>query len=158
MKNFIYLIIGLIIGYLACLLLNQFSETKDVEVMAVVKPKGIITDKEARILDQNFDSRHRLISDSILSKPDNRSSWYALQDIQNYLKYAEQTSDSLGYKMNGIRVYLGAHGPADYTTMFLIPTGYKNGGMLPQKAGDLPGVGGLNDGDLGNPPQANYPQ
>jgi hypothetical protein len=49
--------------------------------------------------------------------------------------------------------------------MFLVPTGVENisqgnstlFNMLPPDSGDIPG-GGLNSGNPGNPPPANYPQ
>ena len=51
-------------------------------------PRGVITPAEAKTLDQAFDSRHQLISNSIVKRPDNRSSWYSLQDMRDYLDYA----------------------------------------------------------------------
>ena len=70
--------------------------------------------------------------------------------------------------MDGVRVYLGAHPDKDdvvgYTTMFFIPTGTKSlseGSMINlslQKSGDVIGGSGLNGGEPGNPPSANYPQ
>ena len=156
MKKIPYLIIGLIIGYLA----NMFIGTQEppTDAVNIVKPKGVITAKEAMLYDKNYNPRYELISDSILGKPDNRSSWYALSDMKNYLEYAQHVSDSLGYQMDGIRVYLGAHQPEGYTTMFFVPTGFKTGGMLPQKSNDIEGAGGLNNGNTGVPPNANYPQ
>ena len=70
-----------------------------------------------------------------------------------------------------MRIYAGAHeetskfGPG-YSTYFLIPTGYKNTAqgsstlinLLPPKAGDIDGANGLNGGENGDPPSANYPQ
>lgn len=157
MKQFAYLILGLIIGYFAHIILTS-NESIEMEASLIIKPKGVITSKEAIALDKNFDSRHELISDSIVGKKDNRSSWYSLEDIENYLKYTQHLSDSLGYKMDGIRIYLGSHEPKDFTTMFIVPTGLESGGMLPQKSSDLTDLGGLNGGTNGYPPSANYPQ
>jgi hypothetical protein len=73
--------------------------------------------------------------------------------------------------MNGIRVYLGVYpgnapnGKADYTTMFMVPTGRKthsesNFNMLSlnMEAGNnnIPGGDGLNDSDPGIPPGSEY--
>ena len=131
-------------------------------------PKGLITPAEAKALDKAFDSRHQLISDSIVKRPDNRSSWYSLEDMRAYLNLAEAEAKTAGYTMDGIRVYLGAHADdgndVGYTTMFFIPTGTKNqseGSMINmnlRKSGDIPGGNGLNGGDDGDPPPANYPQ
>jgi hypothetical protein len=136
---------------------------------ATPKPKGVITPAEAKVLDQAFNTRHQLISDSIVKRPDNRSSWYSLTDMRDYLNYAENEAKGLGYTMDGVRVYLGAHatvkGQVGYTTMFFIPTGFQSvseGNMLgfSTRGGgkDIPGVGGMNGGEDGDPPGANYPQ
>lgn len=90
--------------------------------------------------------------------------------MRNYLKHAETQTQELGYKMDGIRVYLGAYPDTKekgggYTTMFFIPTGMKalsKGSSIPfnfQNGGeDIPGGDGLNVGGLGDPPSASYPQ
>lgn len=173
MKNVSLLIIGAIIGafttYYFCP--NCLGEVETLSA-TIVKPSGIITPKHAETLDQAFNSRHELISDSIVKRPggDNRSSWYSLTDINNYIKYADSQATSLGYKMDGLRVYLGAHADnpkmgVGYTTMFFIPTGVparSEGSSIPfifkRKGGDIPGGDGLNEGSNGYPPSANYPQ
>lgn len=126
-------------------------------------PKGVITPDEAKALDQAFDSRHTLISNDIVKRPDNRSSWWSLQDMKDYLEYAEAQVKELGHEMNGIRVYVGAYpdtkeGPG-YSTMFMVPTANipqgKDGGG---ENSDVPGADGLNWGHQGDPPKKNYPQ
>lgn len=167
MKNFLVFIVGAIIGAAAI----YFYCCKDDMKVEMTEPKGIISPDEAKTLDQAFDSRHQLISDSILKRPDNRSSWYSLSDMRSYLNSAEKQTDGLGYKMNGIRVYLGAYpntaNQPGYTTMFFVPTGFRTlakGTMNPfnfmqsPKNQDIPGGIGLNMGGGGNPPDANYPQ
>src|SRR5690606_7833221 len=137
----------------------------------VVAPKGVITPEEAKELDTAFNSRHELISDSIVGRPDNRSSWYSLSDMRDYLDYAVSETKDLGYTMDGVRVYLGAYPDTDnevgYTTLFFVPTGFlasAEAGMnpftsaLPPTNPDIPGGPGLNVGGGGNPPSANYPQ
>ena len=138
----------------------------------VEAPKGIITPAEASALDEAFNSRHQLISDSIVKRPDNRSSWYSLKDMRSYLDYAEKQAGTLGYTMDGIRVYLGAYpntaNGVGYTTMFFTPTGFQttaqssmslfNMSMQPPVKPDIPGGSGLNEGPAGVPPSANYPQ
>lgn len=145
---------------------NKFSED-----VAVSAPKGLITPDQARTLAGAYDSRHQLISDSIVKRSggDNRSSWYALNDVRQYLNYAEKEAEQLGYIMDGVRIYLGAHqkdqNGAGYTTMFFIPTGrpHKSAASmfnfnLQLTGGDIPGGGGLDMGGMGDPPNANYPQ
>ncbi|MCX7547420.1 hypothetical protein OS188_05565 [Xanthomarina sp. F1114] len=166
MKKLSLLILGVIIGALVTYYFFSNCETKT--QVTIVAPKGLITSEEARVLDAAFDKRHALISDSIVRRPDNRSAWWSLKDMRDYLNYAENESKELGYTMDGVRVYLGAY-PTDrevgYTTMFLVPTGVENISqgnstlinMLPPGGGDIPG-GGLNGGQPGMPPPANYPQ
>lgn len=166
MKNLLLLIFGIIIGAAAM----YFYCCEDIEE-GIVAPSGIITPEEARTLDQAFNSRHQLISDSIVKRPDNRSSWYSLEDMRNYLDYAEKQTAGMGYTMNGIRVYLGAYpdvkGQVGYTTMFFVPTGHPNtsqGNMtflnFNTQSGkpDISGAPGFNMGSGGQPPSANYPQ
>ena len=170
MKKLVYILLGAILGvagsYFYC---SNCSVTEAAETPAIIKPKGLISPKEAKTLDQAFNSRHQLISDSIVKRPDNRSSWYSLEDMTNYLKYADSQATAQGYTMDGIRVYLGAHKDVDsvvgYSTMFFVPTGYKNVSegsssifSTVQKGGDLTNGDGLNEGGDGNPPSANYPQ
>ncbi len=165
MKNLLLLIFGMLIGAFA-----TYYYYNDY-VGNVTPPKGIITAEKAKELDQAFNSRHELISESIVKRPDNRSSWYSLEDMRNYLDYAENQTKDMGYTMDGIRVYLGAYpedkDQAGYTTMFFVPTGYKakaQGNMtflnLNRQIAkpDVPGAPGFNEGDMGNPPSANYPQ
>ncbi len=133
-------------------------------------PKGIITPAQAKVLDLAFNTKHRIINDSLFKKStdggDNRSSWWSLEDIQNYINYAENQAGELKYTMDGLRVYLGSYpgtkGETGLTTLFFIPTGYKNtaqGSMLPMQGGgvDIPGGDGLNVGQSGYPPSSNYP-
>ena len=163
MKQLAYFIIGLGLGFLACKFLFQDSTPReDVQEVVFVKPKGVIDSKRAMEYDKFFNERHALISDAI-GKPDNRSSWYALQDIKDYLAYAENQTTELKYSMDGIRIYLGSHGNKEYTTMFLVPTGIPAESLLknnfmPPTSGDIPGGDVLNDGGVGHPPSANYPQ
>ncbi len=125
----------------------------------IIKPRGVITSKDAEIMDQAFNERYAAMSKCI-GKDDNRSSWWSLDDMRNFLDYAENQAKSLGYTMDGVRVYEGAHGEKGYTSMFIAPTGSKGTGGSRQAAGsgDIPGGDVLNAGSGGNPPSANYPQ
>ncbi|WP_339756371.1 hypothetical protein [uncultured Winogradskyella sp.] len=171
MKNFGLLLLGIILGALAMYYYcfnNKVKMTS--EPITSVTPKGLITPKEAKVLDAAYSFRHKIISDSLFSNTttgDNRSSWWSLEDIQNYIKHAENQAGELGYIMDGLRVYLGAYpdakGETGLTTMFFIPTGYNNtseGSMMPLRggSGDISGGDGLNMGESGKPPGANYPQ
>ncbi len=137
------------------------------------KPKGIITPKEAKALNERWMETRSQAVDRAAHKTDNCSSWWSLEDIRAYLDFAEAEAKKLGYTMDGIRVYLGAYGndepedKAGYTTMFFAPTGSSNGTSERSKSeftaqlnatnGDIPGGPPLNAGSGGNPPNATYP-
>ena len=168
MKNLVLLILGIVLGALA--MYFYCCKQEPVEMLPP-KPTGLITPTEIRTLTRDYDPRYQAINDSLfkgVAGGDNRSSWYALEDVQNYLVLAENQADSLGYTMDGIRIYPGAH-PGDgkkpgYSTYIIVPTGYlktSQGSMfMMQKGGgdDIDGGNGLNNGDNGNPPGINYPQ
>ncbi len=173
MKKLGLLILGIILGALAMYFYcNNDKMEMTSESPTTIAPKGIITSKQATTLDQAYNVKHRIINDSLFKKStdggDNRSSWWSIEDIQNYINHAENQAGELGYTLDGLRVYLGAYpdakGETGLTTMFFIPTGSKNisqGSMIsiPQGGGgDIPGGSGLNKGHVGDPPGSNYPQ
>ena len=168
MKNILILILGIVIGALG---MYFYASQPKAEMMARSAPKGLITADEAKTLDMAYNLRHKLISDSIVTRKggDNRSSWYGLDQVREYLNYAENEAKELNYTMDGVRIYLGAHpdqnGEAGYTTMFFIPTGKRNiskaslfNFSIQSGGNDIPGGGGLDHGNQGHPPDANYPQ
>ncbi len=125
--------------------------------------KGLISPKEAKTLNDAFTSRCDLISRDITKRPDNRSSWFSLEEVRGYLDYAEKQAKELGHEMTGVRIYCGAYptvdGKAGYSTAFLIPTAnIADGKDAPGDNSDIPGGDGYNEGDPGDPPGANYPQ
>jgi len=128
------------------------------------KIRGLITPKEAKKLNDAFTERCELISKDITKRPDNRSSWYSLEDIKTYLRHAEAQAKELGHELNGIRIYCGAYptvdGKAGYSTSFIVPTAIipdgKDGGN--SDGSDIPDGDALNKGSNGWPPNANYPQ
>ncbi len=129
----------------------------------MAKINGLISPKEAKELNDAFTERCELISKNITRRPDNRSSWYSLEDIKAYLEYAEKQARENGHEMNGIRIYCGAYPTTKegvgYSTSFIVPTeriidGKDGGGGN----GDIPDGDGLNLGGPGNPPGAGYPQ
>ncbi len=127
-------------------------------------PKGLITPKEAKTLNDAYSARHTLISNQITKRPDNRSTWFSLEEINLFLQYAKDQAKELGYELDGIRVYCGAYPDegeqVGLSTAFLIPT--TSGGLGKDGNGggspDIPGANGLNRGSQGDPPGANYPQ
>jgi hypothetical protein len=171
MKKLGLIILGVIVGALAMYYYCSNNQMEMTSESPVAAPKGIISPKEAKVLDQAYNLKHRIINDSLYKKStdggDNRSSWWSVEDIQDYISHAEYQAGELGYVLDGLRLYLGAYpdvnGETGLTTMFFIPTGYKNTSKgstfsLQPRGGDIPGGDGLNYGESGQPPKANYPQ
>ena len=165
MKKLILLLLGVAIGFGLCYFYFNSNQTE--ETMAK-PPKGVITPAEAVVLDTAFNKKHQLISDSLVKQPDNRSAWWSLQDLRDYLDYAEEQVANDKYTMDGVRVYLGSYPRTEkgegYTTLFMVPTGNKttsDGSMAPiqdgEDSGDIPGGPPLNGGSNGYPPNASYP-
>ncbi|MDN3492984.1 hypothetical protein [Winogradskyella bathintestinalis] len=169
MKNFGLFVLGIMLGALA--MYFYFNQNQDM-ITEPKKPSGLITPEEIRTLDQAYNERYKIINDSLFKNSkaeDNRSSWYKLDEIENYLAYAKHQAKEKGYTLNGLRLYLGAYPDTNegkgLTTLFFVPTGYENksDGNFLSLAGDddgddIPGGGGLNIGGTGHPPSANYPQ
>jgi hypothetical protein len=171
MKNFGLLILGIIVGVAA---MYFYSKSDQMEMKAgdiEMKIPGLITPEEATALDQAFNLKHRIISDSLFKESkdggDNRSSWWKLETIENYLVHAKTQAKDNKKVMDGLRVYLGSYpsegGQTGLTTMFFIPTGYSSiseGSIIPfqDKSSDLIDSDGLNLGQNGYPPDAHYPQ
>ncbi|MFL1012689.1 hypothetical protein [Flavisericum labens] len=174
MKKLSYIILGFIIG---AILTYLFCPRQDGDIHAldtkIVKPKGVISVEEAEELNNNWTKFRKAAVDSAAKKQgrnqDDRSVYWDLKDVKEYLAYAEHYSDSIGYKMTGIQVYLGVYGKnagqskKDLTTMFMAPTGRmksdSKGSMMPFKTklrvNGNPRVPALNRGSGGG---GGYPQ
>lgn len=170
MKKLVLLILGFVLGALAMYFYCCNDKNED-PMKEIPVPKGIIKPTEIKTLTEAYNPRYQAINDSVFAGVeggDNRSSWYALEDLKNFLALAEQQASEMGYTMDGIRIYPGAHPQLKerpgYSTFLLVPTGYENkseGNMLSMQKGksnDLQGGNGLNHGGEGDPPGANYPQ
>lgn len=171
MENAIAVVIGIAIGALAMYLFRPSKGHPDLEKR---KPNGVIPSSEASILNKQWTDKRKAANDKAAGKPDNRSSWWSVQDIQDYIDYAQNQAGQLGYTMDGIRVYLGVYpgsapnGKADYTTMFLAPTGKKKKATTnslihmendTENSGPSPTIEGadvLNDSPTGHPPGSGY--
>ncbi|MEM5566865.1 hypothetical protein WNY78_17215 [Psychroserpens sp. AS72] len=173
MKKIVLIILGFILGALAMYFYCVNNQTTD-NMTETPTPKGVISPAEITALTQAYNPRYDTISNTIfrgIPGGDNRSSWYSLEDLRNYLTIAEKQVNDLKYNMDGVRLYLGAH-PAvgntpGYTTLLFVPTGTpmtSEGNMLNlalQKGDgspDIPGGPGFDHGGQGDPPGANYPQ
>jgi hypothetical protein len=137
-----------------------------------------ITSKEAKELNQNFVKTRGKALDKIVetetgkpSKKDAISSWFSIDDLKEYIAYVEAEGKAKKISINGLRVYFGAYSKNDKTTdkkalstVFFVPTTPKAGslqkdGLLGGDGGsDVEDIDGMNDGQTGNPPSAEYPQ
>jgi len=136
-------------------------------------PNGLISPEEAKALNKQFVKSRSKELNKIVEKLDNKpnkkdaiSSWFSSEELKDYIAYVESKSRNV----NGLRVYFGAYGKktetkkSNISTVFFVPTEPKVGAC--QKDGitnlvsssDIEGVDGLNDGTLGDPPSAVYPQ
>ncbi|WP_405571722.1 hypothetical protein [Winogradskyella sp. Asnod2-B02-A] len=171
MKNFGSLILGILLGALAMYFYCSKDADKTEGPVAVAAPYGIISPAKIDSLTQAYNQRHKIISDSLFKKSktkDNRSSWYKLEVIEDYIKYAKHQASENKYTMDGLRLYLGAYPDVSaeepgLTTLLFVPTGYKNTSegsffSMQGRSNDLDDSDGLNLGKEGMPPGANYPQ
>lgn len=117
-------------------------------------PKGIITYQEAQELNNNWTNLRARANSTAAGKPDNRSSWYSLDDMQNFLNLIMEENPNV----NGVRFYLGVEttkeDPKGLTTIFMVPTQDDGDG----KNTDIPEAKGMDRGETGDPPEAGYPQ
>lgn len=123
-------IIGAVLTYYFCP--RQIDDMYTVDVENAV-PKDTISVAEAKILSKNWEQNNATEVDSTFevegSKKKIRSVWWSLDEVNEYLAYAKAKSDTLGYTMTGVRVYLGNYGKntdpikKNRNTMFIVPTG-----------------------------------
>ena len=171
MKKTSLFLFGIIIGAFATYFFCPRQDFQQSEATKFKIPKDTISVAEAKILSNNWSNNNKIEIDSLLevqgSKKKNRSVWWSMEVINDYLKYAAEKSDTLGYKMTGIRVYLGNYGnsrvPAkkNRNTMFIVPTGSK----ITSKASSLDVNISFKEYDIPAPPLNNgtggdggYPQ
>ena len=178
MKKLALLLLGALLGFLLCYFYFYSSDVNDVDIkvnsvenMVPPKPsKGLISPTIISKLDKAFDERHNLINKG-LGIMDNRSSWYSLDDVRKYLDYAEyQAKTTTNYTMDGVRLYLGVN--KGLTTIMFVPTSsditqgkYKSKGNMfnftlkrRKGGGDIKSLEGMDFGEVGDPPNANYRQ
>lgn len=115
-------------------------------------PKGIITANEAKELSDNWSNLREKANQTAAEKPDNRSSWYSIEDLENFIKHIKAQNNDV----SGIRFYLGVEitkDPKGYTTIFMAPTKVKGSKNI-----DILNADCMDRGIEGSPPAANYPQ
>jgi hypothetical protein len=155
--------------FLMFLFIASLTACKDTTTQAVVKkPTNAISKKRAIALSNNYTARYDSIS-RIIGKQDNRSTWYSLKELKDYIAYIESQGKEQGYTVDGIRFYLGAYGAENkdpnkqnFTTIFLAPTGKKTNAQTERNSDnptspDINSIDAFNWGTGGWPPQSTYP-
>lgn len=133
------------------------------------KPTNLITKEEATELSKRFAKKNKLISRSI-GKPGNCSTWYSLEELEEYIAYIKAESTAKGYNIDGIRFYMGSYSKSNsskekqkQTTIFLAPTGDKVAQektiamAAPTSSPDIEEIEPFNRGNDGWPPNGVYP-
>ncbi|SFD35680.1 hypothetical protein [Algibacter pectinivorans] len=161
-------IIGAILTYYFCPRPLGDKPTKGSEY---VIPKDTISVAEAKVFSANWEKNNETEIDSTIElegpRKKMRSVWWSLKEVNQYLAYAKAKSDTLGYKMTGVRIYLGNYGDRkkgpkkNRNTMFIVPTGPKSTSkassvnmFFPPTDPDIPAPP-LNNGNGGDGP---YPK
>jgi hypothetical protein len=138
MRNLKPLILGIIIGALATYFFcprqgGEEPSDETAKTAEIIKPEGVISVAEGKKLFKNWENNNRIVADSTMGDQDSKKRitnvGWSLKDIKDYLAYAEATSNSLGYTMTGLTVYMGNYGTdtdpekKNENTLFIVPTG-----------------------------------
>lgn len=152
MMTFGILLLGIVIGGGISYLILKNSLGSQGPGIPIIPP-GVITPAQGRTLDENWTTFRKTANDTAAGKPDNRSSWYSLIDMENYIDLIKSEQA----KVNGFRLYLGVKttetDETGYTTIFMVATEDDHGANK-----DIATAKVLDMGSAGYPPQANYPQ
>lgn len=130
-----------------------------------------ITSAEAKELNQSFVKTRGIAIDIAIKKKDALSSWFSIDELKEFIATVEQEGKDKGVTVNGIRIYFGAYPKDDkkpkkdnLSTVFLVPTQpykglmQKDAAEVTEGGNDIEDLGGLNGGEMGDPPSKTYPQ
>ncbi|WP_282123554.1 hypothetical protein [Algibacter mikhailovii] len=130
MKNLkIFKSIGMYLCLATICLSCSNDDVKSSNETSFYKPSGVIAQERAIELSNSWSSKNAdLFSKSGSTKFDDevKSLGWSLEDLRNYLDYAEHEAQEKGYNMTGVRIYFAAYPEKDnQNTMFIAPTGHK---------------------------------
>lgn len=137
MKKLGSVILGFIIGALLTYFFCPRPGDGEMHTMEaeVVKPKGVISVKDAQALNDNWTKFRTPVLDSITQrsagKKDNRWAWWSLKDIEDYIAFTKAGAKEAGEDFTGLRMYFGVYGDnasdgkKNLSTIFIVPTGAK---------------------------------
>ena len=139
-------------------------------------PKGLISPTEAKELNQKFIKTRSKDLNRIVKKEsgnpkkeDAISSWFSLEELENYIAYVKEEATKKKITVNGLRVYFGAYSnndkkqyKKDLSTMFFVPTEtkqeslQKSSSFTVESSSDIQDIDALNDGSMDDPPSKPY--
>lgn len=134
MKNLGSIILGFIIGALLTYFFCPRPTGDDMHSMdrKIRAPRDTISVAKATQLFKNWQRNNPTEIDSTLEVVGSRKKTtnvaWTLDVVKDYLAYAEARIDSLGYKMTGIKVFMGNYGKnpdpklKNRNTLFIVPT------------------------------------
>ncbi len=104
------------------------DEANQTNATGFYKPSGVITQDRAVELSATWASKNVTTFRKSAEKSEGTVTYlrWSLEDLRNYLDYAEHEAKEKGYNMTGVRVYFGAYPEkAGQNTLFFAPAGYK---------------------------------
>ncbi len=122
-------------------------------------PQGLITSDIANSYEEAYKSNqyeaiNAFLSNDGVERTDNRDIWFSMEEMENYIHYVKQKSDSLGLEKLGLRVYFGSkpdsHGITKSTVFFAPTHKVITRGHAPNINSN--GISPLNYGNAGMPP------
>lgn len=131
------------------------------------KPKGVISIKKAVALNDEWTKTRKQAMDKCVQhetggkiKEDNRSSWWSIDDLKAYIKYAKKQAKKQGFELSGLRIYDGAYSSnkSCYCTSFIVPTAEESLGKDVSGIQSDLAIKPLNRGKEGDPPKIGYSQ
>ena len=140
-------------------------------------PKGLISPTEAKELNQKFIKTRSKDLNRIVKKEsgnpkkkDAISSWFSLEELENYIAYVKEEATKKKITVNGLRIYFGAYSNTikkqdkkDLSTVFFAPTTakpatlQKSSSLEVESSSDIEDIDALNGGTVGDPPSKEYP-
>lgn len=162
--------------FVSFFVLFSCNENKNCE-----EPKQLIDKNLAIKLNSNYNLKMGQLLNDTSEYAHANAVWYSIEELENYINYVKTQGATKGYKVNGIRMYLGTYpNENEYgkkkgmTTIFLTPTGNKieveKGNFLDidlvaqestttssTDENDIDEINPLNFGTMGHPPKMVYP-
>ncbi|WP_442845530.1 hypothetical protein [Leeuwenhoekiella sp. H156] len=129
-KRNIFVIAAILFGISQACVEPDTDSDLEMNSVALRRPNGVIPIKQAKLLDRTFKETRQPALAEKLGVEDNRSCWWSIDDLEDYIAYARAEALAQGYELSGLRIYTGAYPKshsdkkmAGFATMFIVPTG-----------------------------------